>query len=530
MNSVPLIDLFAGPGGLSEGFSAHMGATSFRIALSIEKDAAAHRTLELRSFFRQFPYGEAPELYYRYIRGEGVSREALFEAYPAQASIAADVAWYATLGEVSMSEVIRRVERALDGAAHWVLLGGPPCQAYSIAGRARMKGMEGFKTDHRHTLYREYLKILAAFRPTVFVMENVKGILSSRHQDKAIFGRILEDMRNPWRALRAADRKHIPHPESNNGYRIFSFSTPAIWDMQLRPSDYVIESERYGLPQKRHRVILLGIRDDYDVVPPVIEPAGQVVTVRDVIGGLPRLRSRLSEGERDGQFWARAVAKGRRSMKVGPEGRPLAKEIERELGHIPTDLDGGSCFVPAGEPPRALSKWLWDPRVGGAIQHETRAHMPSDLHRYFFAACFAAKHGRSPKVHEFPKALWPNHANVIPDEHGRVNEFADRFRVQLWDAAATTITAHLAKDGHYFIHPDPLQCRSLTVREAARLQTFPDNYFFEGNRGDQFRQIGNAVPPFLAYQLADVVAEVLDQCLDQDVKRSPTANVVYAAG
>lgn len=530
MKVIPLIDLFAGPGGLSEGFFAYRGSTSFRIALSIEKDAAAHRTLELRSFFRQFRKGDVPELYYQYARGEGVSRNALFETFPAQARAAGEVAWHATLGEVPMSEVMKRVGHALDGAGHWVLLGGPPCQAYSIAGRARMKGMDGFETDHRHTLYREYLKILAAFRPTVFVMENVKGILSSKHQDKAIFGRILEDMRNPWHSLSAADRKHIPHTISNNGYRIFSFSTPAICDTQLRPFDYVIESERYGLPQKRHRVILLGIRDDYDVVPPVLELAGQMVTVRDVISGLPRLRSRLSKDECDGQFWAKAVEEGHRSMKTGPERLPISREIDRELGRIPTSLDGGGRFVPGGEPPRALSGWLWDPQVGGAIQHEARAHMPSDLHRYFYAACFADKYGRSPKVHEFPKALWPNHANAIPDEHGRVHDFADRFRVQLWDNAATTITAHLAKDGHYFIHPDPLQCRSLTVREAARLQTFPDNYFFEGNRGDQYRQIGNAVPPFLAYQLADVVAEVLERCHDQDVRRSPSANVVYAVG
>jgi len=529
MTSVPLIDLFAGPGGLSEGFFAHTGATRFRIALSVEKDAAAHRTLELRSFFRQFHPSEVPEPYYRYVRGEDISREELFDAFPAQASAAREVAWHATLGEIPMPEVVARVERALDDSRHWVLLGGPPCQAYSIAGRARMKGMEGFETDHRHTLYREYLKILAAFRPTVFVMENVKGILSSRHQDEAIFGRILEDMRDPWGALSDADRKQIPQPISVDGYRIFSFSTPANWDLQLRPYDYVIESERYGLPQKRHRVILLGIRDDYNAVPPALEAAGRAVTVRDVIGGLPRLRSRLSQGERDSQSWTRAIAQGRRNMKTGPEGRQLAAEIERELGRMTTDLDGGGRFVPGGKRPRVLAGWLVDPRIGGALQHETRAHMPADLHRYFYAACFAARHGRSPKVHEFPRALWPNHANAVPDEHGRVNDFADRFRVQIWDDAATTVTAHLSKDGHYFIHPDPLQCRSLTVREAARLQTFPDNYFFEGNRGDQYRQVGNAVPPFLASQLADVVADVLEQCRDQDVVRSPTANVVCAA-
>lgn len=529
MTTIPVIDLFAGPGGLSEGFSAHCGAFRFRVALSVEKDTAAYRTLVLRSFFRQFAPSQAPDLYYRYIQGEGVGREELFEAFPEAAQAALGVAWHATLGEMPMSEVVGRVEEALGSAGHWVLLGGPPCQAYSIAGRARMKGMERFKTDHRHTLYREYLKILAAFQPTIFVMENVKGILSSRHQDEAIFGRILEDMRYPWGALSDSDRAEIPQPDLMSGYRIFSFSIPTSRDMQLRPVDYIIESERYGLPQKRHRVILLGIRDDYDVSPPVLELAGGTVTVRDVIGGLPKLRSRLSQGDVDGATWVSSVVRGYHHMKAG-SGPALGDVIDAALGSMTTNLDGGGRCVRGGLPPKALAGWLWDPRVGGAVQHETRAHMQSDLHRYFYAACFAATHRRSPKVHEFPKALWPNHANAVPDQKGRVNAFADRFRVQLWDDAATTVTAHLAKDGHYFIHPDQGQCRSLTVREAARLQTFPDNYFFEGNRGNQFSQVGNAVPPFLAYQLADIVADILEQCFDQEVDRSPTANVVYAAG
>lgn len=388
MTAIPVIDLFAGPGGLSEGFSAHRGTCRFRVALSVEKDAAAHRTLELRSFFRQFASGQAPEFYYRYIRGEDVTRNELFGAFPDAARAARTVAWHTTLGEAPMPEVVGRVEGALGGAGHWVLLGGPPCQAYSIAGRARMKGMERFKTDHRHTLYREYLKILAAFQPTVFVMENVKGILSSRHQDEAIFGRILEDMRFPWGALSEMDRVEVPTPVYMHGYRIFSFSTPAQSEMQLRPADYVIESERYGLPQKRHRVILLGIRDDYNALPPALETAGGRVTVRDVISGLPTLRSRLSKGDVDGATWVRSVVKGRRQMKAGGTG--LAEAIDVALSSMASGLDGGSRFVRGGEPPQALAGWLWDPSVGGTIQHETRAHMSSDLHRYFFATCFAA--------------------------------------------------------------------------------------------------------------------------------------------
>lgn len=523
--TIPVIDLFAGPGGLGEGFSAHAGPLQFKVSLSIEKDPAAHQTLELRSFVRQFDRRKIPREYYSYVRGESTTKEDLFSAFPDEAERARAIAWKVELGKEKYSTVHERVQSALEGARQWILLGGPPCQAYSVMGRARMGKMERFASDHRHTLYREYLKVVAAFHPTVFVMENVKGILSSKHNEEDIFSKILADLRNPWDALSAADKKQVPRPETLHTYKIYSFSTPASEDdTDLNAEDYIIASENYALPQKRHRVILFGIRSDYDIVPPALESVADSVTVRDILEGMPQLRSRLSRIDSTGYWWRAAIRRGIHACTADCQQRlrGLGTVIRSNSENLSADLGTGGRFVAGDSMPNRLADWLFDPKIGGVLQHESRGHMESDLHRYFFGSCFAQKYGRTPTLNDFPAALYPAHKNAVQDEDGKVENFKDRFRVQVWDEAATTITAHIAKDGHYFIHPDPLQCRSLTVREAARIQTFPDNYFFEGNRTQQYHQIGNAVPPFLAYQLADVVSEVISGCITIDRRSNKT--------
>jgi DNA (cytosine-5)-methyltransferase 1 len=150
-----------------------------------------------------------------------------------------------------------------------------------------------------------------------------------------------------------------------------------------------------------------------------------------------------------------------------------------------------------------LLQWLENAELEAVAQHETRGHMSSDLGRYMFSATFGCLHGYSPKANEFPVEISPDHRNW----HSGV--FSDRFRVQIADQPSTTVTSHISKDGHYFIHPDAVQCRSLTVREAARLQTFPDDYLFLGNRTEQYVQVGNAVPPFLARQIAQLLHKVI---------------------
>jgi DNA (cytosine-5)-methyltransferase 1 len=176
------------------------------------------------------------------------------------------------------------------------------------------------------------------------------------------------------------------------------------------------------------------------------------------------------------------------------------RELKEVLKHGAETRRSSAMLPPAyGTSNDALMRWLERPGLRALAQHETRAHMATDLGRYLFAAVFGKVRGYSPKAADFPPVLSPDHRNW----HSGV--FNDRFRVQLAHEPSTTVTSHISKDGHYFIHPDPLQCRSLTVREAARLQTFPDDYLFLGNRTQQYVQVGNAVPPFLARQIAALV-------------------------
>ncbi len=175
----------------------------------------------------------------------------------------------------------------------------------------------------------------------------------------------------------------------------------------------------------------------------------------------------------------------------------------------------GKNFIKGQYPTAYLNKWYCDLRMQGVCNHTARSHMRRDLYRYFYAACYAKVNKKSPTLRDFPKELKPKHKSAKKSAKVK-NSFTDRFRVQVSTRPATTITSHISKDGHYYIHPDPRQCRSLTVREAARIQTFPDNYYFEGSRTEQYIQIGNAVPPYLANQIAGIVYGILSKAYSQD--------------
>ena len=304
---------------------------------------------------------------------------------------------------------------------------------------------------------------------------------------------------------------------ASSTYKILSFVVKAQGDLlglvddeNLEARDFVIRAEEFGIPQARHRVILLGVRSDVsgDTIETLIAQS-EKATVKNAIGDLPVLRSGISKGPDELEVWAKVPLQtvGKLSDYRSQLPSSVVEAIFDSSHKTDPPTSRGTEFgqrtLYEGMPER-FKDWFIDPRMNGYItNHSTRGHIIEDLARYWFASNYRAVEKKSPKATDFPKALWPAHANFTS------GKFADRFRVQGFDSPASTVTSHISKDGHYFIHPDPSQMRSLTVREAARIQTFPDNYHFVGSRTEQYVQVGNAVPPLLALQLAEVVIQEL---------------------
>jgi DNA (cytosine-5)-methyltransferase 1 len=509
-DKVLVIDLFAGPGGLGEGISSCIdkkGNNPFQIAVSVEKEPSAHKTLTTRSFFRKIKNNPiARGNYYSYVRGK-LTRDELFNKYPEQSKEAKEE----TLGEPKAlgndNELIHKriTELISTHKGPKIVIGGPPCQAYSLAGRSRNAGIQDYKAekDHRNFLYMEYLKVLSIAEPDVFVMENVRGILSAKLNGKIMFPQILKDLRNPSRVTKVSNVSN---------YKIYSLVVGA--EKPNNPqykdsSDFLIRSEQYGIPQARHRVILIGVREDIKAAPQAIIPTEGSICVESILSDLPPLRSGFSKQQDDEKVWTKVISKHAKQLKKIFAKNYTSEQINGlDLEPI-KGLERNSVQhenINETKIPQPLKGWLIDENLEYVLNHETRGHMDADLLRYAFCAAYAQLNNSvSPKSRDFPTELAPAHKNWKTGTH------ADRFRVQSASKYATTVTSHISKDGHYFVHYDPKQCRSLTVREAARLQTFPDNYFFEGTRTQQYVQVGNAVPPFLAQQIGYVVMDLLSQ-------------------
>jgi DNA (cytosine-5)-methyltransferase 1 len=446
MSRFSAIDLFAGCGGISEGFTQ----AGFDIIAQIEMNGAACETLKTRQIFHELKKLGLLELYTEYIKGE-ISREQIFiEAENLRDTVNHRVI-QAELEENSIQTMIKKIEASMKhhGASQInVFLGGPPCQPYSIMNRARIqKNGDGLG---RNYLYTHYLDLIRHFSPDVFIYENVPGLFTVKDGGQRIFEKLLDDF-----------------SKLDPTYEII----PPLDLVSEDPHSYILNSVNFGVPQNRKRLILIGYRKELDQkneqIKEIFDNLKQTkkipaLTVKDAIGDLPPLKP----GEGNNGFYKSYSEKG-----------------------IP-----GSYHKKMRE------------NSPGVLNHMARTHMESDLDRYRFFIHYWMDNAKPATLRDLIeqwRAFKPDHRNL--------DEFVDRFKVQWWIKPSSTITAHISKDGHYFIHPDIDQCRSFTVREAARCQSFPDNFFFEGPRTDQFKQVGNAVPPLLAEAIGNAVRQELEK-------------------
>lgn len=440
------IDLFAGCGGISEGFTQ----AGFDIIAQIEINGAACETLKTRQIFHELKKLGLLELYNEYIKGE-ISREQIFiEAENLRDTVNHRVI-QAELEENSIQTMIKKIEASMkhhEASQINVFLGGPPCQPYSIMNRARIqKNGDGLG---RNYLYTHYLYLIRHFRPDVFIYENVPGLFTVKDGGQRIFEKLLDDF-----------------SKLDPTYEII----PPLDLVSEDPHSYILNSVNFGVPQNRKRLILIGYRKELDQkneqIKEIFDNLKQTkkipaLTVKDAIGDLPLLKP----GEGNNGFYKSYSEKG-----------------------IP-----GSYHKKMRE------------NSPGVLNHMARTHMESDLDRYRFFIQYWMDNAKPATLRDLIeqwRAFKPDHRNL--------DEFVDRFKVQWWTKPSSTITAHISKDGHYFIHPDIDQCRSFTVREAARCQSFPDNFFFEGPRTEQFKQVGNAVPPILAEAIGNAVRLELEK-------------------
>ena len=507
-----IVDIFAGAGGLGEGF---IQRENFYYAhLSIEKNLEACKTLKIRKLYHLIRSNRIKNLEYIDVLKNQSNFDEFIKDHKGIEKYLENTVWNHELGNMSPKKTANTIISKLKNQG-WnpnhdqiILIGGPPCQAYSLAGRGRRSqmiktGEYNPKHDERNFLYEKYLGLIEELKPIMFLMENVPGILSIKINDEPIFDKILRDLMRP----------NLKKKQPVNSYELFPLTKQK--DLFIQNSDFNINSEKYGVPQARKRVIVFGIRRDLKVneIPHLIEK--KPIAIEKVLNDLPVLRSGISK--KNGMAikdsldeWKKVVVTWAAKEKedfTPQQLRYLSRITDKILSFSYKENRGSELLKKRRknkyEQRSELMNWILDDSLEYHLNSDTRSHMDSDLKRYLYNSIFAKLNKKSPTLRNYPKNLLPKHKSAKKGHQ-------DRFRTLLHNQSSKTITSHIAKDGHAFIHPDPVQCRSLTVREAARIQTFPDNYFFSGTRTQQYEQVGNAVPPILSYQISGIIIEILN--------------------
>lgn len=394
------IDLFAGCGGLSEGFYR----LGFEALAHVEIDHWACETLRKR--MAHFGY-------------KNIDKEVI--EY-----------------DITLPDVMDKLNQAVNGRTVDVIIGGPPCQAYSTAGRVR--DSKGMAKDPRNFLFEKYVNILEHFKPKFFVFENVTGLLSAKVNGEFVFNQIVTAL--------------------GSQYNIIS-----------DPNVLIHNTADYGVPQIRKRVIIMGVRKDI-----------KCVTVHELYAAVTKTH------------WNPETPMNCRS------GKSQYVTVQQAIGDLPPVEPGQDASTAAFDYPcdNAFLQRIGNSGIHPLYDHIARRHNATDRERFAIMIQHKWTFG------QFRRAM-PQYEH----EHARV--FDNSYVVQWWDLPSKTILAHIYKDGFQFIHPDQKQARSFTVREAARIQSFPDDFEFAGSRGEKYKQIGNAVPPLFAEALAKAIKSNLEK-------------------
>lgn len=394
------IDLFAGCGGLSEGFYRQ----GFTALAHVEINHDACNTLRTR--MKHYGYKNADK--------EVVEHD------------------------ITADDILERIESAVVGRDVDIIIGGPPCQAYSTAGRVR--DSKGMASDPRNFLFESYVKILEHYYPKFFVFENVTGVLSANVNGKPIFPQIVKALGNKYKVLND-------------------------------PSILVHNTADYGVPQIRKRVIIMGVRKD-------IAKVEVEQLYKDVVK--THYNPETSDNEQ--------------------KGRKRFVDVRGAIGDLPKVYPGSDASTNAFDYPcnNEFLKRVGVKGIHPLMDHVCRKHNDKDRERF-----------RVMIEHHWSFGEMRKQRPDLEHEHARL--FDNSYVVQWWNLPSKTILAHIHKDGFQFIHPDYEQARTFTVREAARIQSFPDDFVFEGSRGEKFKQIGNAVPVLFAEALAKSIRKNLDE-------------------